>query len=440
MAPWAGGIFFAVAVGFLYGLGGPWWKGTGMWTAQWSSAAQWERWLLLFLWPGVLGAGALQGLRERRSGMRELLASTPRPAWRRAVTTAGALAILLAAAYLLVFVVAAVQVVVNGGYFHLGWVPVVAVGVLAVVAGGWLGMGVGRTIPSVLTPPALAVTGLVTMIYFEASNSAGTVFSGGLPHRIGLLSPSLTAVRDVFLAVSGRVHLGQAVWLAGIAATGLLLLAATRPRARLAALLPLALGTAVAPAILPAGPATYVKDAALTAPVCDGPVCVTRLHEPRLAVLAGPGREALRLLGRLPDPPVAIRETDVTWPVHGPPPRTAGAVPVDFGAPDFQGAAGERLTRSLVAGAGTPPCFGTAGWDAREQAARTVAAAWFLGDLEPLPGTFDPEGEVGQMAASAWDTLRALPAHEQVSRMSALRTTSLSCDDDLLSTLTEVSR
>ncbi|MFI7051384.1 hypothetical protein ACWDOR_05085 [Streptosporangium canum] len=436
IAPWAGGLFLVAALASLYLFGGPWWNGTKLWTAQWTSMVQWERYLLTFLWPLMVGVGALQGLRDRRSEVSELFATTPRPAWHRAAKTAGALALLLAAAYLLLFLVGGVQVIGNNGYLHLSWLPILAVGVLAIVAGGWLGMGVGRALPSVLTPPALAAAALMALVFLYGE----AVMAGRTPDRITLLSPALINVRDVTLVVAGRVNLGQGVWLAGLAATGFLLLVAAGARARLLALLPAVLGVAVALPLLPPGRGqTYVLNEAAAAPVCAGQVCVMKIHEPRLAVLAGPAREALRLLGKLPDPPTSVREVSGWWKPDETSPQRAGVVFVDFDDPAISGATEEELTRSLVAGAGTPLCFeeNAEGDDGsvRLQAARTVAAAWLIGDLKPLRDTDSPD-EVEAMTRPAWRALRAAPADEQRTRVAAMRKAALSCDGDLLDVLT----
>ncbi|MER5226882.1 hypothetical protein [Streptomyces flaveus] len=437
-APWAGLLVLLVALAFLHLLSGPWWKGPEMWTAQWTSTARWERFLLAFLWPLATGAGAVQGLRDHRSGMRELLATAPRPGWQRAAKTAGASALTLAVAYLLVFLVGAVQVIAGDGYFHLAWLPILAVGVLGLVAGAWLGMGIGRTVPSALTPPVLAVTSLVATVSLVVVMDAAA--EGAVPNRVALLSPALPEVNDVFVTVAGRVSLGQALWLLGVAATGFLLLAAAQRRARLLALLPLALGAAVALPILPSDPArAFVVDAGATAPVCSGRVCVTEVSRTRLATLAGPGEDALRLLAKLPGAPGSVREATGAWPPRTRQSRTADVVPVDFDAPGFRGdVAGEELTRSLLTGAGTPPCVDEEGEYGpryvRERAARNVAAAWFLGELRPHHSAYLRD-EIDVLARPAWNALRALPADEQRARITALRAAALSCDGDLLDVL-----
>ncbi|QXE35029.1 hypothetical protein KQY30_12865 [Streptomyces sp. GMY02] len=446
----------SVALFQLFG-GGPWTEGAEAWTGQWTSAAWWERYLMVFLWPPALAAGAVQGLRDHRSRMTELLATTPRPVWQRAASTAGALGLALAVAYLLIFLYGGVQVIGNDGYAHLRWLPIVLVGALALVAGAWLGMGIARTVPSAFIPPTLAIVTLMSVVLVHDA-----VTKDLFPNRIVLLSPSLAEVHSTFLTVAWRVNAGQAVWLLGLAGTGFLLLVAGRARARLLALVPLVVGAVVGVALLPAShDSNYVIDEAATAPVCEGRVCVTRVHEKELAALAGPegpGEEALRLLAGLPDPPSEVRETVPAWPLGAwrpqAPPQPAGSVPVDFEAQALSGATRDETLRALLAGAGTGPCvvpLRTYPTDeeerrydetkaVRELAARTVAAAWFTGDLKPLPGAGGQRSAADALAGPAWTALRALPEDEQRERVAALRKASLACEGDLLTVLRDGAR
>ncbi|MBW8820860.1 MAG: hypothetical protein JF598_22260, partial [Streptomyces sp.] len=98
VAPWAGVVVLVPALAFLYLLDDTWRSGTTAWTAQWTPLAMKTRSLLFYLWPLTIGLGALQGLRDHRSKMSELLTSTPRPARHRAATLAVATAITLASA------------------------------------------------------------------------------------------------------------------------------------------------------------------------------------------------------------------------------------------------------------------------------------------------------------------------------------------------------
>lgn len=75
----------------------------------------------------------------------------------------------------------------------------------------------------------------------------------------------------------------------------------------------------------------------------------------------------------------------------------------------------------------------TAGY--REEAARTVAAAWFMGDYAPLAGDRAIRGYIDPLALPVWERLRALPAGEQRDRVAALRSAALVCRGDLLDVL-----
>lgn len=423
IAVWAGAAVLVVALGILYGFAnGPWWKGNATWTAQWTSAARAERRWMPILVPIAIGAGALQGLREHRSAMRELLSTVSRPARQRVARTAGAVAITLTAAYLLVFAIPAVYLVAGGvRFFHTGWVAIVLIGVLGLVAGAWIGLGLGRALPYVLTPPAAAVVAFV-LCWFS-----GAVTGTDRDGRIAMMSPGASISSDPFTTLTGAVHLAQAIALLGLAATGLLLTVAATLPARLLALLPVALGAAIASAVLPPTSAEmYIEDREATALVCSGPVCVTAMHEAKLAALVGPGQEALRLLASLPGAPASVRETAVPhWQELA---RDRDVVQVGLGDPEVLRVTPAELTRLLLAGAGTAECRYSGELFLRELAARTVAAGWLLGELHPVPGHGPTFGaRIDQLARPAWDALRALPADEQKARIVALREAELSC-------------
>lgn len=238
--------------------------------------------------------------------------------------------------------------------------PILAVGALALPAGAVLGIGVGRALPSPLTPPALVVATLVGCVLAATSAEPASNGSGVLPHRVALLFPSLPQLRSVFETVAGRASAGQAVWLTGLAVTGLWLAAATARRARLLALAPAALAAAVALPLLPSDASrTYVEDASAVEPVCQGQVCVSRVQEKQLDTLAGPSREALRLLAAklpdLPGRPDKVREYTKTWPPVTAAERKPDRLQLGYDDRSFDGVKGKELTRSLLAGAGTPP-------------------------------------------------------------------------------------
>ncbi|MET8211895.1 hypothetical protein ABZT51_39000 [Streptomyces sp. NPDC005373] len=441
VAPWAGVVVLATALAFLYLLSGPWWKGAALWTAQWTSMAMWTRFLLVMLWPLAVGLGALQGLRDPRSKMSELLTSTSRPAWHRAATGAGTTAITLASAFALLVLVGAVQVLADTEYSHLGWLPISLVGALSLVAGAVLGMGVGRALPSPLTPPALFVGAFVFTNLLGQWTGDSAVPTAVVPNRISLLSPGVAEVRNVFLTLSASVHLGQTLWLLGMAATGFALLAATTPRARLLALTPVLAGAAIAMLVLPSDPRhTYVVDEAAAAQVCDGPVCVAKVHQARLAGLAGPGKKALSLLHDALDgqAPVSIRETTAPRALGATPERSRKAVLVDFDDEVIATAKGEELTRALLAQGMAPICSPRSGSESgmlTEIASQSIAAGWVLGDLRPFHGTIYSSREQLDAARPVWKKLKALPRAEQLSRINAMHAAAVSCKGDTLHVL-----
>ncbi|MDT0571887.1 hypothetical protein RM704_31290 [Streptomyces sp. DSM 3412] len=446
VAPWAGGVVLTSALAFLYLVNAEWWRGTTAWTAQWTPLAMWTRSLLFYLWPLAVGLGALQGLRDHRSKMSELLTSTPRPAWHRAATLAGTTAITLASAFALLVLAGGVQVIANSGYTHLGWVPVSLVGALFLVAGALLGMGAGRALPSALTPPALAMsafvfTALMHMSLGRTETTTATGITSTEPNRVSLLSPAVQEVRDVIVTLSASVHVGQTIWLLGMAATGFALLVAATWRARLIALTPVLASAVIALLVLPSDPRRmYVVDEAAAELVCDGPVCVTKTHQARLADLAGPGKEALRLLhgalgGRAP---VSVRENTAVLPEGSTPQWSRETVLIDFDDGVIAAAKGEELTRALIAKGMVPGCT-PVGWSGfgYDEYAQTVAAGWVLGDLRPLPGmeSAGVRREVDAAARPVWKELKALGRAEQLSRINAMRAAALSCKGEAFDAL-----
>ncbi|MFF5363655.1 hypothetical protein ACFY4I_30355 [Streptomyces scabiei] len=440
VAPWAGAVTLISSLAFLYLLSGPWWKGTAMWTAQWTSMALWTRSLLILLWPLAMALGALQGLRDHRSKMTELLTSTPRPARHRAATTAGASAITLVSAFTLLLLQGAVQVAGNTSYTHPGWLPISLVAGLSLVAGFFLGMGVGRSLPSPLVPPALAVAAFVFLNLLRISTDTMTP-GAAPPGRATLLSPAVEYVGDVFLTLSAPVHLGQTVWLLGMAATGFALLLAANRRTRLLALTPVLAGAVIALLLFPANARqAYVFDRAAAAPVCDGRVCVARVHQDHLADLAKPGKKALGLLRDAlgSQAPTSVRESTAPRALFDPPERSRTAVLFDFDDSVFAEAKGEAMTRALLGQGMLPACFARSANESgtlSEIAAQSVAAGWVLGELKPFDGALHEPRRQLREAGPVLRELKALPWSEQVARVKAAHSAAVSCKGDPLDVL-----
>ncbi|MEU0119988.1 hypothetical protein ABZ137_41700 [Streptomyces bobili] len=443
VAPWAGAVVLTSALAFLFLVDAAWWRGSTAWTAQWTSMALWTRSLLFYLWPLAVGLGALQGLRDHRSKMSELLTSTPRPARHRAATLTGTTAISLVSAFALLVLVGGVQVLANTEYTHLGWLPISLVGALSLVAGAVLGMGAGRALPSVLTPPALAMGAFVfTALMHMSPGRTETDTAAGVPstepNQVSLLSPAVQEVRDVLVTLSASVHVGQTIWLLGMTATGFALLVAATWRTRLIALTPVLAGAAIALLVLPSDPRRmYVVDEAAAEPVCDGPVCVTKTQQARLADLAGPGKEALRLLhGALGgQAPVSVRENTAVLPEGSTPQWSRNTVLFDFDDGLIAVAKGEELTWALIAKGMVPGCT-PVGWSGTgDDLAQTVAVGWVLGDLKPLPGMAGPGRDVGAEARPILNDLKSLPRAGQLSRINAMRAAAFSCKGDVYDAL-----
>ena len=274
---------------------------------SWMQLVTAQRDIMQLTWPLALAAGAWQALRERRSRVEELLATTPRQRWQRVLPIATAMAIAAVAAYLVMLAGAAGHLRSIDGYFSLGAIPLIALGALAMVGAVWLGLAIGTLLPSPLTAPMLAVIGFVglavsPMIVAQDSRDPGTF----------LLFPYLQGPGDGgFRMLSARANLSQALWFVAIAATGLAVFAASRPRTRVAALLPVALGAAIA---VPAMPRTlsvaWIEDRRALEVVCtdDAPMlCIPRLHSYALDDIREPAAQALSILAaKLPPAPTRV--------------------------------------------------------------------------------------------------------------------------------------
>ncbi|WP_440899621.1 hypothetical protein [Actinosynnema sp.] len=435
VAPWAGLLVLLLPLPLLLLLSGPWSHDPADWGSSTTTAVLWLRWFLVFCWPVALGAGAVQGMRDRRSGMTELLGSTPRPVGQRTGALAAALAVCLVVGFGALAVVGVVNVLLGGGYTSAAFLPALVVGALAVVAGGVLGLAVGRMAPHPLVAPAAAVLSLVLLTLAGTGLAEARVPS--FATRLAYLTAVIGDPRGTMVTTTWSFDLVQAAWFAGLAATGVLLLAARSPRAKLIAAAPALLAAAVAAPLLPARPAdAFTTDTAAAELVCDGPVCVSRMHADRLPVLAEAGREALRLLSRLPDAPTRVVEDPTPQWSDQVPERSADVVRINYQMDSGLLEADVTRTRDeLLAGAGVPRCHAANEGGTDEPIISALTVAHLTGADRPpadYPGHF---AGMESVVDSAWHRFRSHPEDVREQRVVATRKALLACEGTALDVL-----
>lgn len=160
--------------------------------------------LVTFAGPLLAGAAAWMAGRDRRRGIEDLLATTPRPAFARALATwAGTTAW-----------GALIYIAIGGGIVTLSWLratwggPFVGpmfVGLVAIPAHAALGFAFGRHLPSRFTAP------LVTVALFF-----GQVFVGEQHAWYAFLSPMVSLSTSVWYGVRPNLTLQQVLFLLGV--------------------------------------------------------------------------------------------------------------------------------------------------------------------------------------------------------------------------------
>ena len=401
-----------------------------LFSTGWMQLAMTQRLFLALLWPLALAAGAWQARREHRSHVAELFAGTPRPRAHRVVPTLGAMAIAVVGGYLAMSVAGGLLIIGTAEYLPVSVFAVAAVGALALIAAVWLGLAAGRLLPSPVTAPALAVAGLAVLLLIP-----------GATRPRGWLSMVFSPIDQMnmpgaYSTVPGRVSAAQAVWLAALAVAAVLLFASGGWRVRLAALLPVAAGAALAITVMPHQNrlVTDSVDPAAQELVCaegEPRVCVSRVHSGLLPEVTPRAREGLAVLAKLPGAPTRVVEDTTTF-IPTVFPRWQPDVVllrVEAG-PDAHLLDPGGVVAKVVSGAfaGAPTCENTAG------PVETLAATYWLIGREPVADDFyDPADSAA--AADLWRTLRQLPAGEAEARVAALRRAAVTCSagDGLLS-------
>ncbi len=418
----------------------------------WATMAFSQRVDLLVMWPLAIGAGAWQARRERLGGVRELFATSPRTPAKRLAPVAAALAIAVVFAYLLMLLVGTVRVWRSPAdmYFTLEGAAAATIGALSLVPAAWLGLSLGRLIPSAFTAPVITLLGLAAVVLMDELDMrmSGPAFS--------LLVPALEAPyqRDhvqLPLAVSGQ----QGLWLAALAISAFAIMAAASRRGRLLALVPVTVAALIVIPTLPPGDTdfVYADDKDAMRPVCtqDLPkVCVLRVHSGLLDEVTGPARKALRALAFLPDAPTSVIEAPEPPPGSlfvDPALKVNPVLPVDPQTLPLTVSLNrgghidepQQLTTNLLQEGVAPRCpeleqsAGMASSDHGDWTARNLAWAWMAQQV----GAPAPELPADSLFDEAWKTFTALPAATQQKRITALRASALRCSGDLFADLTK---
>lgn len=388
---------------------------------------------LFLLWPLALAIGTAIGGRDRATGVSELLSTTTRR-WARIAPRASLLAFGLGAAYVMAPADQLVSAAREGAYWPAGWGWSLLVGALAVASAALLGLALGRSLPSRLLVPVVAVLAMATI-------GLGLLLADYRPSRAWLLLPSYQGPDGgQFAAVTARANAGQALWFLALGAAGLLLCSLTRwDRRRTLTAVGAVLVTGLTAALLvfPSPDRAQVQDADAIKLVCaEGlpRVCVARPYARVLPELVAPARAALRALARLPNAPTSVLQ-DTRDPRSGERqrPDTVLVDPV-LDRDGHLVTGGTSVEESILDGAGALWCadaHDSLSLD-REYAARTIAASWLLDRAQPLDPGFP---QVQKLTATAWTALRSQPLAVQRDRIAAMRTSRLECrgyDYDIL--------
>jgi len=395
------------------------------WSAGWMALAMAQREYLVLLWPVALAAGVFQARREHRTHVAELFTSTPRPAAQRVIPVLGAMAIAVVGAYVLVAALGIPWIIDTAGYLPARVFVVLAVGALAMIGGAWLGLAVGRLLPSMVTAPVLAVAGIGLLMVLPAGV--------GSREWLALIFSPMYGMGQYtdYQTVGGKVSLAQAIWLTALALAAVVLLAAGSWRTRVAALLPAALGATLAIMIIPRDEhvANPIDPVAQELVCADGSprVCVSRIHTGLLPEVVPPAREALNRLAKLPGAPTAVHEDTTTYHPYVVPKSRPDVVLIEVRA-DRTGhlAWPGRVLPEIIADAINPlNCP-----DGVEWAVPRAAAAFLTGE-EPKPDRYavDEPAEINAEAVKLLNGLRALPEQEALARITAVRNARLACKD-----------
>ncbi|MEU7758972.1 hypothetical protein [Micromonospora aurantiaca (nom. illeg.)] len=410
------------------------------WQGQWLRLGYVHASNVFLLMPLALAGGAVLGRRDRRTRAGELMNSTGRPRWQRALPAMTALGVAAAAAHLLVVAASAAVVASGGAYLGVRGFAGPLIDVLVLVGAAWVGVAVGRLWSSPLLPPLLAAAGLVAQ--------EGTAMLGGpAGSRLTNASLMISWPPDTpWETLSDRLLLSRLALGVGLVLAGLLLTAGRSWPLRAGAAASLAAGVAGLLLISAPGPAgIWQLDQSARRYVCaDGTpqVCVTAINAHLLPQITPEARRGLDALAKLPNAPTRAVELRLDtigsndseqWHRPKPAPDTVQfLLEVD---PDSGRVADVAERIALGGGTGWSGC-GRSGDDI----APAIAAAWLL-DAETVrlwdswTGYRYADEQQDEIRAGVRQ-LRALPAPEQLRRVTALRDAAARCEPDLMPALT----
>ncbi|KAB1117636.1 hypothetical protein [Micromonospora aurantiaca] len=409
------------------------------WQGQWLRLGYVHASDVFFLMPLALAGGAVLGRRDRRTRAEELMNSTGRPRWQRALPAMTALGVAVAAAHLLVLAASAAVVASGGAHLGVRGLAGPLIDVLVLVGAAWVGVAVGRLWSSPLLPPLLAAAGLVAQ--------EGTAMLGGTGSRLTNASLMISWPPDTpWETLSDRLLLSRLVLGAGLVLAGLLLAAGRSRLTRAGAAASLAGGVAGLLLIGVPGPAgIWQLDAEARRYVCaDGTpqVCVTAVNAHLLPEVTTEARRGLHALAKLPNAPTRAVELRLDtigsndseqW--HRPEP-TPGTVQFHLEVDPDTGRAADVAERIAMGGGTRWSGCGRSGDDI----APAIVAAWLL-DTDTVrlwdswTGYRYADEQQEEIRAGVRQ-LRALPEPEQLRRVTALRDAAARCEPDLMPALT----
>lgn len=383
------------------------------WAGRWMPFAAAVRFSTLLLAPVAIALGAWQGGRERRRRIGEQLAGTPRPRWQPSVVSWAGVTLGCWLGLLVVVAAGAALVTPVATYAGGGWWWLLAVTPVALAAMTAVGIALGRVAPLwVAAPVAMIVVYGLQVYAHDAWGLGGAQW----------LAP-IVAVHDAWgVTLSGQIHLQQALWFGGLAATGLVLAAARR---RWLAILPVAVAAAGAVPFLVGPPSHgWEQDQVATELVCtedDPQVCLIRQEAFLLDDVTPVVRDALARFEGVPGGP-----TRAVGSTFGSLPGTEPYLHVDTGRVTITGelyAEGElRAVRWQPELRCSPAAHQHYYWLAE------TAAVWASNELLPW---------VAPEASNGYEALLAMPLAEQKTWIGEFIAAAGACDRAALDQLAE---